>query len=209
MLRKVNSLITAIILILYFASAGFGYDITDRFSIGGIISGAYQYQKVHTETGPDNRGKGALPFQPEFSFRPTDKDEIFAKLGFAAGNALNDGTSPFVLAPWAADLEADVKNIHGRGRDYLLTAWYKHTFQFSSDNTLALTGGIIDATDYLDENAFANDEHTQFMNEALVNGPNGFAPSYDLGGAVEWELGQWHAKGVVGRSRYAAEKNPK
>ncbi len=53
------------------------------------------------------------------------------------------------------------------------------------------TGGIIDSTDYVDENAYANDEYTQFMNEALVNGPNGFAPSYDIGGAVEWEIGIW------------------
>ena len=35
------------------------------------------------------------------------------------------------------------------------------------------------------------------MNEALVNGPNGFAPSYDIGGAVEWEIGSFSAKGVA------------
>lgn len=29
------------------------------------------------------------------------------------------------------------------------------------------------------------------MNEALVNAPNGFAPSYDIGGAAEWEVGSW------------------
>ncbi len=197
MLRKISGMVTAMILTLYFASAGLGYDVTDRLSIGGVIAGSYQYQSVDGASGSHNTGKGGLPFQPEFSFRPTENDELFSKFGFAAGNALNDGTSPFVLAPWAADLEADVKNIHGRDRDYLLTAWYKHTFKLSGGNTLALTGGIIDATDYLDENAFANDEYTQFMNEALVNGPNGFAPSYDLGGAVEWELGKWRAKGVV------------
>ena len=50
---------------------------------------------------------------------------------------------------------------------------------------------------YLDENAFANDEYTQFMNEALVNGPNGFVPSFDLGGAAELEFGKFSAKGVV------------
>jgi porin len=59
------------------------------------------------------------------------------------------------------------------------------------DNALGLTGGIIDATAYIDENAYANDEYTQFMNEALVNASNGFAPSYDIGGAAEWEAGSW------------------
>jgi porin len=79
-------------------------------------------------------------------FTPTDKDEIFAKFGFAGGNGLNE-KSPFLLAPWAADLEGDVKDINGRSRDYLLTAWYKHTLQFAEDLTLALTGGIVDATE--------------------------------------------------------------
>jgi hypothetical protein len=89
-----------------------------------------------------------------------------------------------------------VKDINGRSRDYLLTAWYKHTFTFGGGVSLALTGGIIDATDYLDENAFANDEFTQFMNEALVNAPNAFLSSYDIGGAVELEYGAFSLKGV-------------
>jgi hypothetical protein len=63
--------------------------------------------------------------------------------------------------------------------------------EFAENNSLELTGGIIDSTAYIDENAYANDEYTQFMNEALVNGPNGFLPSYDIGGAVEWEIGNW------------------
>jgi hypothetical protein len=48
----------------------------------------------------------------------------------------------------------------------------------------------------VDENAYANDEYTQFMNGSLVNGPNAFAPSYDIGGALEWEIGSWTLKGV-------------
>ena len=107
------------------------------------------------------------------------------------------GESPFVLAPWAADLEEDCKDINGRNRDYLLTAWYMHIFRFSKDHTLAITGGIIDATDYMDQNAFSNDEYTQLMNEALVNAPNAFLPSYDLGTAVEWDMGAFSLKGVA------------
>ncbi|UCD78768.1 MAG: carbohydrate porin [Desulfobacterales bacterium] len=170
----------------------FGYDITDKFSIGAVLAGAYQYQWVD---GDDNKGRGALPFQPEFSFRPSENDEIFANFGFAAGNGIN-GVTDFYLAPWAADQEDDVKDINGRNRDYLLTVWYKHNFDLGQNNALGLTGGIIDATAYIDENAYANDEYTQFMNEALVNAPNGFAPSYDIGGAVEWGLGSWTVNGV-------------
>ena len=104
-------------------SNSYAYDITDKFSIGGVLSGAYQYQGVD---GDDNKGRGAIPFQPEFSFRPTEQDEIFTGFGFGAGNGLN-GVTDFNLAPWAADLEDDVKDINGRNRDYLLTVWYKHT----------------------------------------------------------------------------------
>jgi len=178
--------------LVIFVSNSCAYDITDKFSIGGVLSGAYQYQWAD---GDDNKGRGAVPFQPEFSFRPTERDEISAGFGFATGNGLN-GVSNFNLAPWAADLEDDVKDINGRNRDYLLTVWYKHTFEFGENNALGLTGGIIDSTAYVDENAFANDEYTQFMNEALVNGPSAFLPSYDIGGAVEWEIGNWDITGV-------------
>ncbi len=183
-----------VIFILFFIPTIFwGYDLTDSFSIGGVLSGAYQHQ-----TGEDieDRGRGAIAFQPELSLRLTDRDEIFTKFGFAAGNGLKK-ISEFNFAPWAADLEDDVKNINGRDRDYLLTAWYKHTFEFSDKNALGLTGGIIDATDYIDDNAFTSDEYKQFMNEALVNASNGFFPSYDIGGVLEWDIGNWHIN-VVG-----------
>lgn len=182
---------------LHSGNAG-AYEINDKFSIGGVIAGIYQYQSISDAPGFDSEGRGALVVQPEASFTPTENDELFAKFGFGAGNGLmEEGKSPFVLPPWGGDVQDDYKDINGRNRDYLLTAWYKHTFKFGEDHTLGLTGGIIDATDYLDENAFANDEYTQFMNKALVNGPNAFLPSYDIGGAVEWEINGFSMKGVA------------
>ena len=181
-----------IVISFFFQTSALAYDITEKFSIGGVLAGAYQHQ---TGDDIDDKGRGAIPFQPGLSLRPTENDEVFAKFGFAAGNGLN-GATEFNLAPWAADLEDDVKDINGRNRDYLLTVWYKHSFELSDNNTLGLTGGIIDSTGYIDENAYANDEYTQFMNEALVNAPNGFIPSYDIGGAVEWEIGNWDITAV-------------
>jgi hypothetical protein len=172
------------------------YDVNEHLSIGGVIAAGGQCQNLSNRAGADNECDYAVPAQPEISIRPTDSDELFAKAGFAKGNGLND-KSPFVLAPWAADLHDDVKDINGSSRDYLLTAWYQHTFALPGDSTLAATLGIIDATDYLDENAYSNDEYTQFMNEALVNGPNAFLPSYDAGGALAWNTGPWSLDGVV------------
>jgi porin len=174
------------------------YDVNDQFSIGGVVSGSVQCQQLSVKAGADNDCGGALPVQPEASFRPTGRDELFIKLGFASGNGLSDD-SPFVLAPWAADLQEDVEDINGSGRNYLLTAWYQHTFTLAQDATLNASIGIIDATDYLDENAYSNDEYTQFMNEALVNGPNAFLPSYDAGGALVWSAGPWSLSGVFMR----------
>jgi hypothetical protein len=180
------------------AGTGGAYEINDKFSIGGVMAGIYQYESLSDAPGYDNLGRGLLAFQPEISFTPTEQDELFAKFGFGAGNGLmEEGKTPFILVPWGGDTQDGVKDINGRGRDYLLTAWYKHTFKFGEDHTLGLTGGIIDATDYLDENAFANDEYTQFLNQALVNGPHCFLPSYDLGGAVEWEIGGFSIKGAA------------
>jgi len=169
----------SIIGVLVLHGSVLGYDINDKFSIGGIMAGVFQQQWLDDDAGgeaDDSIGRGAVNFQPEFSFRPNDNNEIFAKFGFGAGNGLK-GVTDFNLAPWAASTEDDYKDINGRNRDYLLTAWYRYTFNFGDNNALGLTGGIIDSTDYVDENAYANDEYTQFMNEALVNGPNGFLPS--------------------------------
>ena len=172
------------------------FDVNDQFSIGGVIAGSVQCQRLSGKAGADNECDHALPMQPEFSFRPGYSDELFVKAGFANGNGLN-GKSPFALSPWAADLHDDVKDINGSSRDYLLTAWYRHTFSLRQDSTLDASVGIIDATDYLDDNAYSNDEYTQFMNEALVNGPNAFLPSYDGGAALVWNTGPWSIRGVV------------
>ena len=181
------------------------YDVTDKLSIGGVFAGAGQCQVLDGGDVPTfddsqeaaDQCRGAVPIQPEFSFHPNDANEVFFKLGFAAGNDLNPAdVTPFALAPWAADLEDDVKDINGRGRDYLLTAWYKYTAKLQGDGAVGATFGIIDATDYLDDNKYASDEYTQFMNAALVNGPNVFLPSYDMGVALEWEKSHWSLRGV-------------
>ena len=176
MLKKVKYGLLIFVLSLCLGNHAVAYEVTDKISVGGIVAGSYQYQSVSNASGFDDKDRGALPVQAEVCFTPTQDDEIFTKLGFGTGNGLKEGVSPFMLSPWAADKEDDVEDINGRSRDYLLTAWYKHTFRFGQDHTMGITGGLIDATDYVDGNAYSNDEFTQFMNEALVNGPNNLVP---------------------------------
>jgi porin len=194
-----NKLITRLIAALTFAllaAPALAYIINQQLSISGVLAGAVQCQSLSDAPGFSDTCEPAVPFQPEMSFRPTVTDEVFFKLGFAAGNGLNQST-PFQIKPWVADLEDNVKNINGRNRDYLLTAWYKHSFNIGDSHSLNTTFGIIDATDYLDENAYGNDEYTQFMNAALTNGRNVFLPSYDLGVAMESHSGPWSFSGVL------------
>lgn len=173
------------------------FQINDQLSMGGVVAGIYQYQSITDSPGFESQGRLAVTCEPEISYVPTEHHQLFAKFGIGAGDGLMDnGRSPFVLAPYGGNVEDDYKNINGRSRDYLLTAWYKYTFTFDERHTLGLTAGIIDATDYMDENAYANDEFTQFFNQALINGPNAFLPSYDMGMAFECRFGHFSLKGV-------------
>lgn len=174
------------------------FELGEKLSVSGVLAGAGQCLVMTQGVGAGDDCRTAVPFQPEVSLRPNEAIELFAKFGFAAGNGL-DTISPFVLAPWAADLEFSVKNINGRSRDHLLTAWYQHTFDLGDERSLVAVGGIIDSTDYTDQNAYANDEYNQFMNEVFVNATTSFKPSYDYGGAAVLELGDWALSAVAMR----------
>ena len=54
--------LTMVMSLFLIQTSAIGYDITDKFSIGGILAGAYQYQRVD---GDNDKGRGAVQFQPE------------------------------------------------------------------------------------------------------------------------------------------------
>ena len=86
-------------------SSGLGYEINDKFRIGGIIAWIGQYQSISDSSNFENEGRGLLLFEPEISYTPTDNDELFAKFGFGAGNGLEgEGRSPFLISPWGGNV---------------------------------------------------------------------------------------------------------
>jgi porin len=172
--------------------------IPEGLWVRGVAAGVYQYQELRDAGQAEDAGRGAMLLQPEFGYQITEDDRIQGSAGFAQGNGLND-QSPFLLPAWTADVQDDVDDINGRGRDHLLTAWYQRTLRPAEGHRLQLTAGLIDSTDYLDDNAYANDEFRQFLNDALVNGRAGFLPSYDVGGALRWDRGRWSARAVAMR----------
>jgi porin len=181
-----------------------GYDLNEKLSIEGTLTGVYQHGYFNVE-GIKNTGRGLSVLDLGVNFHPTDRDEFQITLSYAAGNGLNT-IVPFSLLPYADDLEDDLKNINGRNRDYLLEVWYKHTFTFTKDVSLGATFGIIDSTRYIDDNAFANDEVAQFMNDIFVNNTLANLPSYDIGGVVELDISNFSIRGLVMNSRTGPER---
>jgi len=197
-------LLLVVSVVLLFRCA-FAYDVTEKFTVDATLSLVYQKvslddQEAQSIGVEDSVGRGSGTMDLGFNFHPTDVDEFQVTLSFGAGNGLKY-TPIFSLATNADDLESDLKNINGRDRDYLLEVWYKHTFKLKEDLSISGTIGIIDATQYLDQNPYANDETAQFMNEVFVNNPVLNLPSYDLGGVLELSFSDLSVKALAMGSR--------
>src|SRR4030067_2469197 len=203
--RKISTLRLLILFTVLVAPfSARAYDLNEKLSIEGTLTGVYQYTDLDIK-GRDNAGRGAAVLDLGINFHPTDKNEFQVTLSFAAGNGLNY-LNLFSLAPFSDNLEDDLKDINGRHRDYLLEAWYKHTFTLSEDVSLGITGSIIDATAYIDDNNFANDEISQFMNEIFVNKKNVNLPSYDLGGVIELNVSNFSIRALMMNTKFEAEE---
>lgn len=197
--------VSAVVLLPTLSQPGpWAYELTDQLAVDAVGTVVFQYGDFD-DGGVDDELEGTGVVDLALSYRPTPLDEFQAAASFAAGNALND-VAPLSLAPYADDLEDDLEDINGRGRDHLLTAWYRHEFPLGTGSGLALTGGIIDATAYLDDNAYANDEVGQFMNDIFVNSTLANLPSYDYGIAAELALAElWTADFVWMNSKTGNE----
>ena len=174
-------------------------DITEWLSISGSATGVYQWlDKSKGDIENKDRGSAVIDFN--VSVKPYENGEFFLRASFAKGSGLKD-INPFILSPNADDLFHDLKNINTHSRDHLLELWYSHNFEIQKEMSLKLTAGIIDSTAFIDDNAFANDELGQFMNEALVNNPLANLPSYDAGVALEFDWDKFHLRVVGMRSK--------
>ncbi len=195
-----RSFALAIFIGTIYCSSLWALDVTDTFSISASATGSYQWF-VHSEGEGDDEKDGYGVLDLSASWRPWKEGEFYGRASFAKGNGIK-GKVPFVLSPNADDLEDDLKNINGhKWQDHLQELWYSHTFPVQGNVGLKITGGIIDATAFIDDNAYANDELEQFMNEAFVNNPIANLPSYDLGGAVELSIDKLEVRGVIMTSK--------
>ena len=198
-LRK--SFITLMSASVYYPFTAFGYDLNDSFSIEATLTGVSQHAEIDNvidENGNErsDTARGVAVVDVGANFHPTENDEFQLTYSFAEGEAIN-GLEGFTLAPFADDLEEDLSDINSSGRYNLLEAWYKHNFELSEQTSLGITVGIIGSTGYIDENEYANDEISQFMNDIFVNNTLANLPDYDVGAALEFESGNWSIKTVI------------
>lgn len=161
-------------------------EISEKLSLETNITWVHQWLK-HKKGDFEDIDRGSLALDAGLSFKPTEADEFFLRVSFGKEGGIKE-FELFKLSPNADDLFSDLKNINGRSRDHLLELWYARTFQLPGNFTLRGTLGIIDSTAFIDDNRFANDELTQFMNEAFVNNPTANLVSYDYG--IAFELGK-------------------
>lgn len=189
---------------LFSVEAG-ALELTEKLSLEANLTFVHQWlDRSKGDFKSLNRGSGVL--DARLSFKPTEVDEFSLRASFAKGNGLKK-VSPFYLSPNADDLRDDLHNINRRSRDHLQELWYARTLSLPGNFTLRGTIGIIDATAFIDENRFANDELTQFMNEALVNNPVANLVSYDYGVAFEVGKGPVAFKVLGMQSKTEDKKN--
>jgi len=181
------------------------FQLGEIVTIDAALRGIVQYGRYNNATNEkgeplDRETGGAVIGDLEIDISPTLRDTFWTRLRFTRGNSLNN-VGGINLSPYNGPLEDDVKNINDSGRNYLLEAWYRHTFAPVANTSFAVTGGIIDSTNYIDENRYANDEDSQFMMPPFATPDNTIgAPSYDPGVALELSGNEWSLNGIYMRT---------
>jgi porin len=194
-----------LIIIIVIPVSSFAWEIEERMLFEGTLSCVYQLADVATG-GKHDKDRGVMVFDVGVNFHPVKTDEFQLVLGFGQGNGLN-ATSLFSVSPYADDVEDDLRNINGRHMDHVLEAWYRHTFSLHESISLGVTGGVIDATSYIDDNRFANDEISQFMNDVFVNATIANLHSHDFGVVLEGDMQGISVKALVINGSSEQEKN--
>ncbi len=120
-----------------------------------------------------------------FDLKFTPNDEIFVNASITFGNGITKETEKkrYSISTTADDLEDYLKNINDTGREYLLELFYQKAI-----GKFTLIGGLIDSTAFIDANKYANDEHTQFLNDVFVNNPIAALPSYNSGVYIHYQI---------------------
>ncbi len=175
-------------------------ELNEQFAVEAVFKGIYQYGKFELNGESDELEGDLITLDLAFAFTPSSQDSFNALFRWGVDDGLNQHW-PGGLAPFSHHGESDLENINGSDRDYLLTAYYTRALEWSGHNEAAFSLGLLDSVEWLDHNAYAGDELSQFMNDALVNNSVLHLPAYDPGAALALQSGNWSLNSVLFRSK--------
>jgi high affinity Mn2+ porin len=135
-------------------------DVLDDISVGGGITLVYQGTSGNDDNlnARDDTNDAMYSADVEVSAPISEHGEAYMLMEAGDGSAVTDEIQNFY-----GTNDAVVDNENSLD---VTEAWYEHKWL---DDRLIFTAGKIDLTNYFDENAVANDEHTQFLSTGLVN----------------------------------------
>jgi hypothetical protein len=166
-------------------------DETKLLTLNGVLRSAFQGLTSGEVAGEsaDARGYGAGSFELSLAVRPTPYMRVFVD---AEGLA---GRGPEQALGSLSRVNSDADDVEGSQSKLVLQEFWLR-FAMANGN-IRLSVGKLDPAHYFDRNSFAEDDTTQFMDEALLNDPMLEPPPNALGATLRFTAGQWrYAFGV-------------
>jgi hypothetical protein len=131
-------------------------NINVGIGLTGIVQGSIEAEDVSGENNDQTDGSWSMDIELESPVG--ERGTVFALIEAGQGEGLTDELAVFHgVNDDAGDSESKLE---------VTEAWYEHNF---CQDRLVLTAGKLDLSNYVDGNAVANDETTQFLNTGLVN----------------------------------------
>jgi hypothetical protein len=160
-------------------------DETKLLTFNGILRSAFQGTtsgEVASES-TDARGYGAGSFELSLAVRPNPYVRVFVD---AEGLA---GRGPEQTIGSLSRVNSDADALEGsRSKILLHEFWLRFAL---AGNRIRLSVGKLDPAHYFDRNSYAEDDTTQFADDALLNDPMLKPPPNALGATLRFTVGQW------------------
>jgi carbohydrate-selective porin OprB len=137
-------------------------------------------QSTHNANGETNNDAVDASYSFDLTLLKTFDEHSQTFLHFEQGNGLGVTDELMLFSNVNADANPD-ESIK------IAQAWYEHSFS-PKDLDLVLTIGKIDPTSYIDDNAYANDETTQFLGDMFKKSPAIEFPDNAFGVRLDFEI---------------------
>ena len=147
--------------------------LIDKFDFGATVTTVGQ----HSNFGASDSGiDGSLMVEVKAKAKLTERDTVRATFKAGMGEGLGGRVPSFCGFNGASGAARNI---------YLNQFWYER--KLGVDGSWRARVGYLDLTSDFDQNAYANDEYTQFLSDAFINNLTFECPANSLGGQLWWE----------------------